>query len=141
MLASYWNSAFTKICLGMKHDSKLNWIKMTYSGSSLYDVIADGRIRTNKLSRSKWLSLFSKAKLQPRCKKSGFNIKCAGFKARIGIIGNNEANCNSCDSWMGFGLWSGEKCRRTSSLTCGNAYMCPASAYKQIGVFGYILVK
>ena len=142
MLASYWNNAFTKICFGMQQNNgKIKWIQITHAGNSLYDVIQDNNFRRMSVSTNKWLSLINGAKLQTGCNDKGFNVKCMGFKARIGIIGNNENNCNSCDSWLGFGLWSDNKCGKKSSVTCGNAIMCPANSRKEIAAFGYILVR
>ena len=140
-MASYWNNEVKKICLGMEVNGEKVWMKMNYDGDSLYDVIADNYIRKTTVSRSKWKSLIKNAKLQSACNENGFNIKCAGFKARIGIIANNENSCNSCDSWLGFGLWSDQKCNKKSSVTCGNALMCPARDRHEIAAFGYILVK
>ena len=108
----------------MEVNGKRKWMKITHRGSSLYDVIADDNFRRIGVARNKWSSLLPGAKLQAACHdEKGFNIKCAGFKAGIGIIGNNEKTCNSCDSWLGFGLSSSQKCSRTSSVTCGNAMM------------------
>jgi hypothetical protein len=42
-LATYWNTPFKEICLGMKVNNSLNFISISYQASSLYDVIADGR--------------------------------------------------------------------------------------------------
>jgi len=54
-----------------------------------------------------WKTLIgSQASLQRNCNKEGFNVAIG--KARIGIVGNNENDCNSCDSRIGFAtghLW------------------------------------
>ena len=82
---------FKKICLGMEVNGKRKWMKITHRGSSLYDVIADDNFRRIGVARNKWSSLLQGAKLQAACHdEKGFNIKCAVFKAEIGIIGNNE---------------------------------------------------
>ena len=140
-LASYWNTAFTKICVGMSYNGATNWMQFTHSGSSLNDMIADGSYRTTNAKKQKWLSLIKGAELQNGCHQKGFNIKCNGFKARLGIFANNEKDCNSCDSWIGFGLRPSTKCGKTASMTCGSALMCPASSRKRISTFGYIFVK
>ena len=53
-------------------------------------------------------------KLQRNCNKEGFNVKVFNHnhKLRIGIVGNNEHDCESCDSLIGFGIeanWSSQK--------------------------------
>lgn len=59
-------------------------------------------------------------------------------KARIGIVGNNEADCNTCDSRIGFGT-TGE---HDSTNTCGNdAIIAADNGYKHIKAMGYIFIQ
>ena len=44
-LASYWNTPFSKICLGMKAKGQTNWRMINYQASSLYNVITDGAFK------------------------------------------------------------------------------------------------
>ena len=73
----------------------------------------------------------SYASLQSSCNREGFNILSddnSMGKARIGIIGNNENDCVSSDSRIGFGTGG----RHNDAITCGNQ--------GQTSV-GYILVQ
>ena len=107
-LASYNNTPFSKICLGMrkhgttKEDTK--WIELSYAASSLYSLITDGKYRQTYLGRSQWESLISGSSLQEHCNKEGFNIHVKQINLRLGLIGNNEDNCNTPDSVIGFGF-------------------------------------
>ena len=105
--AAYWLTPFSKICLGMKTDQE-RFIEISYSGSSLYSVISSGNYTSTNVSKATWLSLVSGG-LQKYCNKQGFNVQVKNNrKARIGIYGNNENDCNTCDSWITFGdMWSG----------------------------------
>ena len=59
-------------------------------------------------------------------------------KARIGIISNQENECNSCDSRIGFGTGG----LHDDSNSCGNdATAWPDNGDKHIKTMGYILVK
>ena len=91
----------------MKIEQQINFIVINKTASSLYSVIADGEYHSTSLGRSNWESLIgSEGALQANCNKEGFNAKCTiprVAKARIGILGNNENECNSCDSSIGFG--------------------------------------
>ena len=59
-------------------------------------------------------------------------------KARIGIIGNNEKDCRSCDSRIGFGAGG----KHDDTNTCGNeARNKGDNGDKHIKTMGYILVK
>lgn len=140
-LPTYWNTPFNKICLAMKVNGQLNSILLEKSASSLYSLIADGEQRNTSLGRNKWESLVGQGSLQPNCNTEGFNSigKDAGAsKARIGIIGNNENNCDSCDSRIGFGTGGAHD----DSNTCGNeATFSPDHGDKHIKAMGYILVQ
>ena len=138
-LPSYWNTSFSKICLGMKINDEINFIQINESASSLHSLIADGEYRSTSLGRSTWFSLIaSGASFDDNCNKEGFNVECTWkvrSKARIGILGNDEDDCTSCNSRVGFGT-GGEN---DDSNTCGNH----ASKKKDINIkaFGYIFVQ
>ena len=57
--------------------------------------------------------------LQPKCGKEGFNVLSGDVphsKARIGILGNQENNCHTCDSRIGFGTGG----KHDDSNTCAD---------------------
>ena len=139
-LPTYWNTSFSKICLGMKLGNLLSFITIRKQASSLYSVIADGQYRDTSLGRDTWKSLIGpEASLQVKCNKEGFNalVKEEYSKARIGIIANDK-NCYSCDSRIGFGTGGiGD-----DSNTCGNeAKHGGDNGDKHIKTIGYILVQ
>ena len=139
-LPTYWNTSFSKICLGMKLGNLLSFITIRKQASSLYSVIADGQYRDTSLGRDTWKSLIGpEASLQVKCNKEGFNAlaKEEYSKARIGIIANDR-NCNTCDSRIGFGTGGiGD-----DSNTCGNEAMYGGdNKDKHIKTIGYILVQ
>ena len=139
-LPSYWNTSFSKICLGMKINNQINFTVINKQANSLYSLIADGQYRSTSLGRDKWLSLIgSNASLQWNCKKEGFNAKCTlsgHSKTRIGILGNDQTNCHECNSRLGFG--SGGNYDETN--TCGNLDNHEAKGLS-IKTMGYILVQ
>ena len=140
-LPTYWNTSFSKICLGMKINNQINFIEITESASSLFSLIADGQYRNTSLGRDKWKSLIgSEASLQRNCNKEEFNA-VGGIhhsKARIGILGNNEDDCFTCDSRIGFGTGG----KHDNNNTCGNeARHGGDNGNKHIKVMGYILVQ
>ena len=125
----------------MKIGQKIRFIVINQQANSLYSLIADGKYRSTSLGRDKWKSLIgSKASLQYNCNKDGFNAVCDDprfSKARIGIISNQEDNCASCDSRIGFGTGG----YHDNSSSCGNeATTAPDNGEKHIKTMGYILV-
>ncbi|XP_022790311.1 uncharacterized skeletal organic matrix protein 5-like [Stylophora pistillata] len=142
-LPTYWNTPFSKICLGMRNDDQLNFIVIKTGADSLYALIADGHYRPTSIGRDKWKSLIGPtASLQQNCNMEGFNavVNKGGSKARVGIINNNENDCNSCNSRIGFGTGGHDD----DSNTSGNEAMNHESSDnggKHIKTMGYILVQ
>ena len=142
-LPSYWNTSFSKICLGMKIGQQpVKFIVISNQANSLYSLIADGHYRATQLGRDTWKSLIgSDASLQQNCNKEGFNAMSTSSdhsRARIGILGNEGNDCDTCDSRIGFGT----RGHADDSNTCGNrASSSPDNGYKNIKSIGYILVQ
>ena len=121
------------------------WIVIQHNASSLFNVIANGKFTATNVGRDTWESLISRsyARLQPHCNKEGFNIlyghRNQESHVRIGMVTNNEKNCDTCDSFTGFGA-----SYFRSSITCGRflwkqLLLWPWSD-EHIAAFGYILV-
>ena len=141
-LPTYWNTPFSKICLGMKFGHQTRFIVITKGASSLYSLIADGNYSATSLGRNTWKSLLgSSASLQPNCNKEGFNALLYNSnspRARIGIVANEQNDCNSPDSRIGFGTGGSPD----DSNTCGNeAKHGGDNGDKHIKAMGYILVQ
>ncbi|XP_078349841.1 putative skeletal organic matrix protein 5 isoform X1 [Oculina patagonica] len=139
-LPTYWNTHFSKICLGMRLGGQIKFIVINKHANSLYSLIADGKFRVTSLGRNTWKTLVgSQASLQLNCNKEGFNAYTHAHrpKARIGILGNNENDCNSIDSRLGFGTGGGTD----DSNTCGNEAEAGGNGVKKIKTMGYILIQ
>ena len=126
----------------MKFYQQINFIVINKQANSLYSLIADGQYRATSLGRDKWKTLIgSQASLQVHCNNEGFNtvsLLSQNSKARIGIISNEQNNCDSCDSRIGFGTGGDPD----DSNTCGNEAMWdPDNGNKHIKAMGYIFVQ
>ena len=142
-LTTYWDTPFTKICLGMRlqREENINFLVINKTADSLYSLIADGQYRPTSLGRTKWKTLIgSQASLQKNCSMEGFNAVSSvqsSSKVRIGFLANNEGDCNNCDSRIGFGTEG----YPDNSNTCGNvAKHSPDNGAKYIKVIGYIFI-
>ena len=119
-LPTYWSTPFTKICLGMKVGGQTRFLLLEQAAPSLHSLIADGVYRKTSLGRNSWKSLVPGASLQDHCNKEGFNSRGLWGKnsrARIGFLGNNQDDCSSPDSRIGFGTGGVPD----NSNSCGNA--------------------
>ena len=146
-LPTYWNTPFSKICLGMKIGHQEKFVVLLKQASSLHSLISDGLYRPTSLGRNKWKSLIGSASLQPYCNQEGFNTKWslsnpgpAIRAARISILGNEQNDCISCDSRIGFGTGGDPD----DTNTCGNEAFAETGADnggKHIKAMGYIFVQ
>ena len=136
------NTPFTKICLGMKVESDTRFILLPKQARSLYSLIADGVYRATSLSRDTWKSLIAGSSLQQNCNKQGFNTAGARVdhaKSRIGFIANNQVDCQTPDSVIGFGI-AGKQPYGDSR--CGNkARLGGYNGDKNIKDMGYVLLQ
>ena len=122
----------------MKINQKLRFIVVQKLADSLHSLIADGQYRNTSLGRDEWKTLIgSNASLQPNCNKEGFNAvgDRDRAKVRIGIVSNNQNDCYSCNSLIGFGTGSYPK----GAKSCGNEALQDGG--RSIKAMGYILVQ
>ena len=56
-LETYWNTSFSKICLGMNihGEENTNFVVIDKMADSLYSLIADGQYRATSLGRRRWV--------------------------------------------------------------------------------------
>ncbi|CAH3047064.1 unnamed protein product [Porites lobata] len=74
-LPSYWNTSFSKICLGINITGNINFAVIDRQADSLHSLIADGQYRNTLLGRDAWKALIgSQSSLQTYCNKEGFNV-------------------------------------------------------------------
>ena len=155
-LPTYWSTSFKELCVGMKVSNDLKFVSISYPASSLYDLIADGKYRATRLGRQRWKSLISGSSLQTNCNRQGFNVLQSPnthphplARTRIGIIGNQENDCRTPDSFLGFGgpsasVRNNYYCGVSNVInTCGNsATQCtPDNGVKEVKAMGYIFVR
>ena len=92
---------------------------MNRAVASLYALVADGQYREISLGRDAWKGeVGPKASLQRNCNREGSNTQgnvSSNPKIRIGIIANEQNECNSPDSRIGFGEWG-----VVAEVPCGN---------------------
>ena len=115
---------------------------LNYEASSLYSLIADGQYRNTTAGRAAWKFLIANSSLQPYCNEEGFSIAHNKHNLRIGYYANNQNDCGTADSSIGFGIYY-NSCRMKSNITCGNIAQCTGNdnGERLTAAFGYILVQ
>ena len=125
----------------MKIGQEINFTVINKQANSLYSLIADGQYRNISLGRNTWKTLIgSQASLQPNCNKEGFNAvgsNSSFSRARIGIIGNEQNDCATCNSRIGFGTGG----KPDYSNTCGNEAAAGDNGKRHIKAIGYVMIQ
>lgn len=122
-LPGFLSLPFTELRLGIGVSGTTNWKTLSYSASSLSSVFSANTYIATSVGRNFWKGLINGSSLQPNCNKEGFNVAGPGASVRLGIINNQENDCNSPDSRLGFG-GSGTNCGQDGSNSCGNSAYC-----------------
>jgi hypothetical protein len=108
------------------------------AAASIRDLIAGERVVTTAM-RSAWLNLVPDSRLQGHCNAQGFNVAPAAGqpRVRIGLLANEQRDCDTPDSWVGVGGWHYE-----ARVTAGNvARYAGAGNDRTIASFVYVQVR
>ena len=130
----------------MTVNANMKHMMLPYQASSLYSAIADGQFKGTSAGKANWMSVIAGSSLQQHCNQEGFNIHLSSenkkYKTyvRLGFVANNEEDCLTCDSWIGFGVYY-VGCNTGEHRTCGNRAVCATEPTTDIPAFGYIFVQ
>eukprot|EP00118_Oscarella_pearsei_P015905 m.147719 g.147719 ORF g.147719 m.147719 type:complete len:298 (+) comp38471_c0_seq1:224-1117(+) len=140
-LPSFWTLPFSQLRLEMTAGHARKHVTLQKSAKSFYHIMFGSRYHPTNIGRNTWKSLIPDSSLQPHCNKEGFNVRL-GNSVRIGILSNQENDCLSPDSFIGFGVQS-TSCRRDfRPNSCGNMASCtPDNGDKNIFAMGYIFAR
>lgn len=150
-LASFSTMPFTALRLGMLEGTR-RWMRINHTATSLRAVFL-GPARATTAGRAEWTKLLADPRLQANCNAEGFNrdftsTTTYAARARIGLFGNNELDCDSPDSYIGFGAGfvtphmcvgaePGIVVGNFNPLSCGGS----AGNERATAAFGYVLLR
>eukprot|EP00118_Oscarella_pearsei_P003202 m.13381 g.13381 ORF g.13381 m.13381 type:complete len:455 (+) comp24755_c0_seq3:79-1443(+) len=135
---------FTQLHLVMNSGSRRT-LTIAKVAPSFVSIFKSGKYQPIALNRHQWKTIIDWASLQKNCNKGGFNVQSPKHvRVRIGISSNQEGDCNSNDSWLGFG-GAGNSCRHDFNArpnSCGNVATChPDNGDKNTFAFGLIWAR
>ncbi|MFZ4578705.1 MAG: fibrinogen-like YCDxxxxGGGW domain-containing protein [Myxococcota bacterium] len=117
------------------------WLTLPAVGTSLRDLFAADKPVPTQLGLVAWKSLMPKPSLQANCHAEGLNASGGGTRVRIGILGNNEDDCATPDSWLGLGGTPGI-CGNPGLPTSGNlACYLTDNGYADSAAVGWVFVR
>ena len=128
---------FDAVCVGMTFAGATQWLRINIKRHSLLAIFTAGTYVPTSLGRAAWKSIIAQSSLQLNCNREGFNVRRSdnALLARIGYIANEQGDCATPDSAIGFGLAGNWK-------SCGNsASSSPDNGNKQNAAIGYILIQ
>ena len=142
--SAFNNVSLNQLLVGMTGNGYNRTVQLTVSTySSLQTLFSGGTVSTG-LGRAAWLGLVPNSTLQPNCNAEGININPAPSSAqrvRIGILGNNEADCATPDSRLGIGGY-GDNCATLLNQSVGNTTRCGGSnGDADVTTYGYVFVR
>ena len=110
-----WNVlAFDEVMVGIEYmidDNQnpptMNYVVLPTASTSMFDLMSPNTPTMTNIGRDAWKGIIAGGSLQPNCNLEGFNIQPnpnpGHHSVRIGIVGNNEGDCNTTDSRIGIG--------------------------------------
>jgi hypothetical protein len=138
-LAGYANLAVKEVLIGAKVGTTTNYLVLPAVATSLHGLVSGGTYVATKAGRAAWKGLMTGSSLQLNCNQEGFNTQVGGWMTcRMGIIANQENDCNSPDSFLGVG------CAAGTSFTSGNyasSSWSPDNGGVNFPAFAYIFVR
>lgn len=125
--ASFNTMPFTQLRLGMREGTTDRFITVAATGTSLLSRFSTTGYLATAAGRSAWQSLIGTPRLQQYCSQEGTNNAVGTYASvRIGILGNQENECGSPDSFIGFGAGPVACLGGSTPLTVGNVGSCGA---------------
>ena len=104
-LPTFWNTSFSKICLGMKINQQLKFTVIYKLADSLHSLIADGQYRKTFLGRDGRKKLIgSNASLQHNCNEEGFKAfsdRSIVLKSELVSSAMTRTTVNHATLWLG----------------------------------------
>jgi streptogramin lyase len=115
------NTSLSSGATGALGDFRL--LRLPIAGASLMSLFQGGTLNSS-VGRNAWKGLLDNSSLQANCNAEGININPAGStRVRVGIVNNQENDCNSPDSRLGLG-GRGNACGQNDDITAGNSARC-----------------
>lgn len=150
---AFYNVSLKSVCLGMTlPGNETRWLRIDASNHTslsnktyLNNIFETGDPYLIAKSRAAWKNLVPGSSLQLSCNREGFNVRGDGneLKLRLGIVANQEGNCLTPESFIGFGSNMVSLCNpEVQPISSGNFAACFSDNGKRsVPVFGYILIK
>ena len=146
-LASFSSVGFTALRVGMiDPNNNQRWIVVNDTETSLQSAVTLATMKvidSGAAARAAWKSLLVNpaVSLQANCNQVVFNRGVWPLRVRLGLIANQEGDCNTPDSFVGFGGGYTD-CLGTTGPASGNVGSCSADLGDRFTTsFGYIMVR
>lgn len=131
---AFWTHPVSQLRLGLRWQGVMRWIDLplpatataadgsvvAVAGQTLQTLFSAEVAVDSQMGLLAWEALMGQGSLQSHCHQEGLHAgPVGGIRVRIGIVGNNEPNCDSIDSWIGAGGPAG-LCNTSDTPTAGN---------------------
>jgi hypothetical protein len=122
-------------------DGGTRWLDLPRVNGSLLELFTSG-FQSVAVGRNAWKGLVASPSLQLNCNRDGFNVVSPdATNVRIGIVSNQENNCDSPDSRIGIGT-EGNYCGQDQTHSAGNEARCGGDHGDRTNpMFGFVMVR
>lgn len=103
--------SFSSICLGMKVESRTNYVKFDEEFDSLqqlFETVNKTNVKRTTAKEKDWRELIPNSFLQSKIVVQGFNIEGEVTSVRLGVLANNIGKGWTKDTWTD--TWLGVGC-------------------------------
>ena len=134
---------FTQIRAAITDAGVTRAVVLSKAATSLAALFG-GPYSATTLGRNAWEGVMASGSLQLNCNLEGINANAGGSntQVRIGIVGNEQNDCSSTDSWIGIG-GQANTCGAPSATTSVGDVACsqPDHGDRNVAGFGYVMVR
>ena len=106
-LQTFNTISFTELRIGLEYpidSGTIRYLVLPLAATNMSELFAGGTMHATTLGRDAWKGLVgTDASLQPNCNLEGANVYHELTRVRLGIIANEQEDCDSPDSRLGVG--------------------------------------
>ncbi|MEY3015633.1 MAG: hypothetical protein RIT45_4368 [Pseudomonadota bacterium] len=139
--AAFSTVALTELRLVLAAQGSTNAKVIPMAATSL-QALFSGSYKATSLGRNAWKALMPGGSAQPNCNREGVNAVCGSRTVRLGLLTNQENDCESCDSYIGVGHSGQNGCDGQGASWAGMMASCsPDNGNKNVPAFAWVYVR
>ncbi len=137
--------AFTEVRIAMEYpidSGTLRYLVVPVAGARMTELFAPNQQKLTTLGRTAWKDLVGPAaSLQLNCNLEGANIYHAQARVRLGLIANEQPDCDTPDSLVGVGVSAAVPCTGPNPAAGNTSCFEGDNGDVQLAAFAWVYVR